>query len=39
MSLLHVVMMVFAVGILQLIMLQLTSANGGLLSAVKRVVS
>lgn len=36
---LKVVLMVFLVGLLQLFLMQLTSANGGLLTAVKRIVS
>ena len=35
---LKVVFLVFAVGLLQLLLMQLTSANGGLLAAVKRGV-
>ena len=33
-----VLFLVFAVGLLQLFLMQLTSANGGLLAAVKRGV-
>ena len=35
---LKVVLLVFTVGLLQLFLMQLTSANGGLLAAVKRGV-
>jgi len=35
---LKVLLMVLAVGLLQLFMMQLTSANGGLLQAVKRTI-
>jgi len=35
-SFLKVLFLVFAVGLLQLFLMQLTQANGGLLSAVKR---
>lgn len=38
MSGLKVLLMVLAVGVLQLFMMQLTSANGGLLNSVKRTL-
>ena len=36
---LKVILMVFVVGLLQLFLMQLTSANGGLLNAVKRTIT